>query len=132
MESLVVNPWARLHRDSGESAQLAVADMFPISWSPDGKRIAFVADGDIYVVSVTDGSVVPLTNDRNGNRDPAWSPDGTRIAFAAGVPSSDIFVMSTDGSGVRAVTQLDGDEITPAWSRDGSELFFSSNVSAWQ
>ncbi len=57
-------------------------------WSPDGTRIAFVAERDgasnIWSVSVTDGTEERVT-DYNGGQNvncPIWSADGRRIAFS--------------------------------------------------
>jgi dipeptidyl-peptidase 4 len=67
-------------------------------FSPDGKRVAYVREHDIYVESLADGAITPLTKDgttriingtfdwvyeeelsmRDGFR---WSPDGQRIAY---------------------------------------------------
>jgi dipeptidyl-peptidase-4 len=67
-------------------------------FSPDGTRVAYVREHNIYVESVADGRIVPLTKDgstkiingtfdwvyeeelsmRDGFR---WSPDGRRIAY---------------------------------------------------
>jgi hypothetical protein len=49
-------------------------------WSPDGTRLAFDADGEIYTVGA-DGS--GLTRVIHGE-DPQWSPDGSRIAYTLG------------------------------------------------
>lgn len=52
------------------------------TWSPDGTKIAFNRNGDIFVIAAPDGSnAVNITNTGN-NQTPARSPDGTRIAFA--------------------------------------------------
>jgi len=53
------------------------------AWSPDGSRIAFVANGDIYTV-LSDGSDVRRLTDNESNQgNPVWSPDGSRIAFVS-------------------------------------------------
>ena len=48
------------------------------TWSPDGKRIAFMSfrDGypEIYVVNVDGGGLTRLTNHPAGGTAPAWSP----------------------------------------------------------
>src|SRR5579862_8760042 len=67
-------------------------------FSPDGRRVAYVREHNLYVESVADGVIVPLTRDGSvttingtfdwvyeeelGQRDGfRWSPDGTRIAY---------------------------------------------------
>ena len=67
-------------------------------FSPDGRRVAYLREHDLYVESLADGSIVALTSDgsetiingtfdwvyeeelglRDGFR---WSPDGARIAY---------------------------------------------------
>ena len=63
-------------------------DVYP-SWSPDGKRIAFMSDRnrpglfifEIYVMDADGGNPQNLTNDPNNDMSPSWSPDGERIVF---------------------------------------------------
>ncbi len=60
------------------ASEKAVSDP---QWSPDGKRLAFVRDEEIWVVEA-DGSRVSLVVAKpGGGRDPRWSPDGHRLAF---------------------------------------------------
>ena len=69
------------------------------SWSPDGKRIAFMSERDgnreIYVMDNDGGNQRNLTNHPNNDSHPAWSPDGKRIVFGR---SGAIYVMDTESS----------------------------------
>ncbi len=107
------------------------------SWSPDGKRIAFVSHRDaintqeIYVMNADGTGARRLTTDsgdgRTFNVDPAWSPDGTRIAWRkAGQNSTDeIWVMNADGSGQRRLTTDGGTKTGPRWSPDSTRLLYA-------
>jgi len=60
-------------------------------WSPDGKRIAFVARRDddkaaqLYLIPVDGGEPERITDMPLGVSDPKWFPDGKRIAFVSHV-----------------------------------------------
>jgi TolB protein len=55
------------------------------SWSPDGRRLAFMSDRDgnfeIYVMNADGTGQTRLTDNPLTDGNPVWSPDGTRIAF---------------------------------------------------
>lgn len=67
----------------GYPIQLTASEK-PISdpqWSPDGRRIAYVRDDEIWVMEA-DGSRISRVAGKPGNgRQPRWSPDGRRLAF---------------------------------------------------
>jgi len=51
------------------------------AWSPDGREIAFTAQGDIYVAASDNGSVTKLVSRPGQDINPTWSPDGKQILF---------------------------------------------------
>jgi dipeptidyl aminopeptidase/acylaminoacyl peptidase len=104
------------------------------TWSPDGRRIAFVSplrgasDADIFVMSADGSNIHRLVGTRHDDLAPDWSPDGKRIAFQAGEwtsePSSILWIASlTDGRLRRTASQGDGDGY-PRWSPDGEWIAF--------
>ncbi|MGE5092150.1 MAG: PKD domain-containing protein [Bacillota bacterium] len=115
------------------------------AWSPDGTRIAFISDWnmfdfwfDVWVVS-PDGSQptalrshTPATPNPDEQYQPAWSPDGQRMALVECptwswfvCSSSAIAVMHADGSGLVRVAAASG-FAHPTWSPDGRTIAFAN------
>jgi dipeptidyl aminopeptidase/acylaminoacyl peptidase len=54
-------------------------------WSPDGKRIAYVAGGQIWIMEPDGGGKRKISDISTGASNPVWSPDGRMIAFSSDV-----------------------------------------------
>lgn len=52
-------------------------------WSPDGKTIAFVRDGQIFLLSASGGEPRQLTRHGTPVGVPSWTPDGSALYFLA-------------------------------------------------
>jgi dipeptidyl aminopeptidase/acylaminoacyl peptidase len=71
-------------------------------WSPDGKRLAYVAQGlpagsQLFVKWMDTGEETQLTRVERGVSNFQWSPDGKRIAFSMSVPSQQKFRITMPG-----------------------------------
>ena len=113
---------------------LPVTEVTSLAWSPDGTRIAFIANrgGDrrIFVMNADGTDLVRLTDHHAGNGSPAWSPDGRRIAFTSNRSGdNEIFVINADGTELANWTHHPADGTAPAWSPDGDRIAFTSNRS---
>jgi dipeptidyl aminopeptidase/acylaminoacyl peptidase len=54
-------------------------------WSPDGKRVVYVDNGQLWIVEASGTNARRITNVNGGAGGPVWAPTGDRIAFVTGV-----------------------------------------------
>ena len=100
------------------------------SWSPDGERIAFSHDSDIYISSVDHATpqVFRITHDGISNDNPTWSPDGEQIAFSSLLDDNrNIFAIDVDGRNRIRLTNNPSDDEHPDWSPDGRHIAFMAH-----
>jgi eukaryotic-like serine/threonine-protein kinase len=109
------------------------------TWSPDGSRVAYVADDTIFAASTGDTTlrlVVVDTAGRFGELNSlAWSPDARFIAYVLSNPSwratgnvetSSIWLVSATGRTPQRVTTADHLNVSPVWV-DARHLLFVSD-----
>jgi len=92
--------------------------------SPNGKQVAFVAVGDLWLMNI--GSKPErLTNDASAKTDPAWSPDGSRLVYTSDRSGSfNLWLRDLKGGRERQVTDMANAEYAASWSPDGSRIAF--------
>ena len=109
------------------------------SWSPDGKKIAFVSmrhggRNQIYMMD-SDGRNVERLTDGISALHPAWSPDGRAIAYddyENEGEDSKIYLIAPDGTNRRRLAgDIPSHDIEPAWSPDSQRIAFLSSRGIW-
>ena len=115
----------------------------PLSWSADGKSLAFVKvttpySGDaqyrtVQVVSISDGSIKSVTSRNQFESYPSFSPDGNSISYwyKKGSSNSDIneiYVASANGGEGKNITaSLNRDIYRTIWMPDGKSLLIGGH-----
>ena len=134
------------------SAPWMAAATVQASSLPSG-QIAFVRDGDIWVMDANGGNAIRLTSSPLTERDPTWSPDGRTIAFVRAhatdgydVCRDKLCLIDPGGGDVRAASFELGPSIMPgtrhaetsygiddiAWEPDGTDICVAANSYAWE
>ncbi len=117
--------------DTGEISRLTQnAAVNSLSWSPDGRRIAFSSlppdqsNYDIFIADI-DGSGMSrfdLLLTGGAHKDEvSWSPSGDRLAFVQrAADEGRIHTVNVDGTNIQFLTEGN----SPNWSPDGKSLVF--------
>ena len=121
--------------DRATAAFARVGAAWSPSFSPDGRRIAFLSrlsgTPQVWIVPTEGGWPEQITAMDDPIGAVNWSPDGSWLAFSAapgGGLNTQVYLARPDGSGARRITEggEEGTQIS-GWSRDGALLMLSSN-----
>ncbi len=130
----------------GEDGRVIVDKTVPVNMgatemkvSPNGKEIAFVVRGEIFVTSVDGGITKRITNTPYQERSVNFSPDGRSLVYAAEPDSSwNIYTVSIDrkeepyfyASTVlkrQTIVATKAEAFQPTYSPDGKEIAYLEN-----
>jgi dipeptidyl aminopeptidase/acylaminoacyl peptidase len=101
--------------------------------SPDGRRVLYVKDGQIYSARVAQGVVAdsmqrsekPFIQAWGRQASPRWSPDGSRIAFVTDRDNhSFVAIYDVRARTVKYVSPSVDCDGAPTWSPDGKRIAF--------
>jgi len=100
-----------------------------LSFSPDGKRMAYVSypEGILWSSNLDGSDHHELTFAPMEAGVPHWSPDGTQIVFSGRDPGKHwvVYRVSAAGGALEALTDGQHDELDPMWSPDGKSMLIS-------
>ena len=101
------------------------------SWSPDGKRLAFVSysdgDNEIDIVNIDSRDIERRIKPANVGAisTVSWSPDGARLVFSGMTGGiSDLYLYEFSSGISRRLTNDLHADLQPSWSPDGSAIVF--------
>lgn len=136
-ESRKVAVTAAVDRRDLEVAPLDVADeIAEFELSPDGKEVAFVARGEVFVASVEHGTTRRITDTPGQERSISFSPDGKSLLYAAERGASwDVYrtdrtdpaepaFFNATALEESAVVATPAEEFQPRFSPDGKEVAY--------
>ncbi|MCI1778550.1 MAG: S41 family peptidase [Bacteroidales bacterium] len=117
---------------------IPISNMSEFEASPDGKEIAFVNRGEVFVTGVSDSRTKRITNTPEQERMITWSPDGKYLLYSAErngswniykvslkYPDEKYFYASTILK-TEPVVENASDDYQPEYSPDGKKLAYVS------
>lgn len=118
-----------------ERLTTGASNQMPVSWSPDGRALAFVeldplSGADIRLLMFDDSmrpvGVRPFLSTPFSESMPVISPDGRWLAYISNESGRfEVYIQPFPAGGPRGQISTDGG-VYPRWSRTGRELFFRS------
>ena len=120
-------------------------DSGPLSWTPDSRAILFTSrrgenwerERDLYAiyrVTITDGIMIRLTENKGPDTSASVSPDGKLVAFTGytqnyrGYENRLLHVIDIDGHNLKTLpspSDRSVDKAKPRWAADGRSIFFA-------
>ena len=96
-------------------------DVRGLSWSPDGKKLAYNLNRKIFIVPAEGGKPGEINLPHSVRISPVWFPKSNRLAY---IPWNQIWSVGLDGSSPTLMMDKPGLLFPPIWSPDGKRIFF--------
>lgn len=124
--------------DEKKVTTLGAGYRYPVQWSPDSKRLAFMDETQrLRVLDVASGKLTEIdrtpiwmAHDQLENFALRWSPDSRWLAWGRGVPetaNSALFLYDTTAGTKHQVSSGYFTDILPTFDPEGKYLFFLTN-----
>ncbi|MBI3910778.1 MAG: PD40 domain-containing protein, partial [Armatimonadetes bacterium] len=98
--------------------------------SPDGSRVAFGAEGEIFVMPVSGGTPIRITDHPARDYDFSWHPDGRHLAFVSERDANvDLYLVDVETRDLKRLTTATTPETAPIFSPGGRWLAFNRGPS---
>lgn len=96
--------------------------------TPDGEKIIFNFEGDLWMVPSAGGTAYRLTGMEGRETNPRVSPDGKWLAFTAEQDGNEnVYIMPVEGGKIEQLTYNSGFDRVDSWSWDSQHIYFTSN-----
>lgn len=109
------------------SSAIGLAPGKRAEWSPDGSKLALVAES----LAVMNSDATGIHRFGVGASYVTWSPDGSKLAYVSngvgGQSLHDIYTINPNGTGAQRITSDQGAKHSLSWSPDGTRLVYSTS-----
>ncbi|WP_166422040.1 LpqB family beta-propeller domain-containing protein [Paraglaciecola sp. 20A4] len=124
--------YVRSVRDFSSAEENAAVGVVRPALSPDGKKVAFVALGNLYLMTIGQ-EPENLTDDHYMQADPSWSPDGKYLVYSSdqGGDMMQLWTREIATGKERQLTNITTQPLEATWSPDGKRIAYLNVDGMW-